>query len=95
MTQLISQFLSGGIMVGFLTIAFFFFRFWRKTGDTLFWIFAASFSVLALERILLLATSSPQALTNSVNEFRPYVYWVRFFAFLLIIVGFLVKNRKP
>jgi hypothetical protein len=38
-----SHFMSGGIMVGFLAVGFFFFRFWRKTRDSLFCVFAASF----------------------------------------------------
>jgi hypothetical protein len=94
MPQLISQFLSGGIMVGFLAIGFYFFRFWRKTRDSLFAIFAASFWVLALERILLLATATPMSVDPAGHELRPYVYWVRFFAFMLIIAGIYNKNRK-
>jgi hypothetical protein len=92
MTLLISQFLSGAIMLGFLAIGFFFFRFWRKTRDTLFAVFAASFWVLALERVLLLATIQQEE--SSYHEFRPYVYLVRFAAFMLIIVAFWLKNRK-
>jgi hypothetical protein len=94
MEILISQFISGGVMVGFLAIGLFFFRFWRKTGDSLFAVFAAAFWVLAVERILLLATTSSPFLQNSTDEFRPYVYWVRFSAFMLIIIAFLLKNRR-
>jgi hypothetical protein len=92
MTVLISQFLSGAIMLGFLAIGFFFLRFWRKTSDSLFAVFAASFWVLALERVLLLATTRQEE--TSYHEFRPYVYFVRFAAFMLIIVAFWLKNRK-
>ena len=95
MRQLISHFLSGGIMLGFLAIGFFFFRFWRQTRDVLFGVFAGAFWVLAFERILLLATSTAGASADvSVHELRPYVYWVRFFAFMLIIVAFYLKNRR-
>ncbi|HTG45650.1 MAG TPA: DUF5985 family protein [Verrucomicrobiae bacterium] len=94
MRPLISHFLSGGIFVGFLAIAFFFFRFWRKTRDTLFSVFAASFFVLAIERILLLATAAGINPDAPVHELRPYVYWVRFFAFMLIIAAFCLKNRR-
>ena len=41
-------------MVIFLTIALFFFKFWRKSRDQLFGVFAAAFLVLAAERVFLL-----------------------------------------
>ena len=91
---LISQFLSGGIMLGFLAIGFFFFRFWQKTGDSLFAVFAASFWVLAAERVLLLWLSGGIGPDSVLHEQRPYVYLIRFFAFLLIIIAFLIKNRR-
>ena len=92
MRFLISQFLSGAIMLGYLAVGFFFFRFWQRTRDSLFAVFAASFWVLAAERILLLITSGgPDA---DVHEMRPYVYLVRFTAFMLIIVAFWLKNRR-
>jgi hypothetical protein len=92
MRILISQFLSGAVMLGFLAIAYFFFRFYKRTRDSLFAVFAASFCVLAAERVLLLLTSGgPNA---GVHEMRPYVYLVRFTAFMLIIVAFWLKNRR-
>jgi hypothetical protein len=94
MRPLISQFLSGGIMVGFLAIGFFFLRFWQKTRDSLFAVFAASFWVLAVERVLLLATAAGFQPDGETHELRPYVYLIRFFAFMLIIAAFLLKNRR-
>jgi hypothetical protein len=94
MRPLISQFLSGGIMVGFLAIGLFFLRFWQKTHDSLFAVFAASFWVLAIERVLLLATAGSLQPASEVHEMRPYVYLIRFFAFMLIIAAFLLKNRR-
>jgi hypothetical protein len=92
MRYLINQFLSGAIMLGSLAIGFFFFRFWHRTRDSLFAFFAASFWVLAIERFLLLMTAGrPDA---EVHELRPYVYWVRFVAFMLILLGFWLKNRR-
>jgi|1185.fasta_scaffold152275_2 hypothetical protein len=95
MQVIISQFISGAVMMGFILIGYFFFRFWRKTHDSLFAVFAASFWVLAIERILLLITVSGLAQHSALEEFRPYVYWVRFSAFMLIIIGFYLKNRRP
>ena len=79
-------------MLGFLAIGFFFFRFWKKTSDSLFAVFAASFWVLAVERVLLLLTARGEG--DEMHELRPYVYLVRFTAFMLIIVAFWLKNRK-
>lgn len=81
-------------MVGSLAIGFFFFRFWKKTRDNLFAVFAASFWVLAAERVVLLATAGGIGPDSSLHEQRPYVYLIRFFAFMLIIVAFLMKNRR-
>ena len=82
----VTLFLSGAIMMGFLAIGFFFLRFWKKTRDALFAVFAASFWILGVERVVLLMTS-PQ------DEIRPFVYLIRFAAFVLILVGFYIKNR--
>jgi hypothetical protein len=90
---LVSQFLSGGIMVGFMACGFFFFRFWRKTRDSLFAAFAVAFWILAIERVFLLATVNLQDLTGT-HELRGYVYWIRFIAFMLLIIAFVMKNRR-
>ncbi|HWN95135.1 MAG TPA: DUF5985 family protein [Methylomirabilota bacterium] len=83
---LLNQFLHGAIMMGFLVASLFFLRFHRRTHERLFAIFAASFFVLTIERIVL-ACIHPQA------EFRPYVYVIRLIAFLLIIIAIVDKNR--
>ena len=84
--SLLNQFLNGAIMMGFLVPAIFFLRFHRRTHERLFAIFAASFFVLVIERIVL-ACVDPEA------EFRPYVYIIRLIAFLLIIIAIVDKNR--
>lgn len=94
MKSLVSQFISGAIMMGFLAIGFFFLRFWQKTRDSLFAVFAASFWVLAIERVLLLVTADGVFADVALQEQRPYVYAIRFFAFALIIAAFLMKNRR-
>jgi hypothetical protein len=91
---IISQFISGAVMLGYIVAGYFFFRFWQKTRDGLFAVFAASFWVLAVERVLLLITASGLASNLPFEEFRPYVYWVRFSAFMLIIIGVYLKNRR-
>jgi hypothetical protein len=94
MKALISQFLSGGIMVGFLACGFFFFRFWQKTRDSLFAVFATSFWILAVERVFLLATVNIGEAGAGTHALRSYVYWFRLIAFMLIIIAFLLKNRR-
>jgi hypothetical protein len=81
----IFHFISGAAMFGFLAIAFFFYRFWQKTEDRLFAAFSAAFCLLAMERIVLLATTE-------IQERAPYVYLFRFAAFMLIILAILLKN---
>jgi hypothetical protein len=78
--------LSGLVVMGDLIAAMFFARFWRRSGDTLFAIFAAAFVLLALGQVLL-------ALTNVPVEERSWIYLLRLAAFVLIIVGIVHKNR--
>jgi hypothetical protein len=64
-----------------------FFRFWRDTRDVLFVFFGAGFWILALSWTLL-------AVINPAGEGRPYIYAIRFLAFLCIIAGMIQKNRR-
>jgi hypothetical protein len=63
-----------------------FFRFFRQSRDSLFAFFGAAFWLLSLSWALL-------AVFAPAEETRPYIYGVRFAAFLLLIVGIAVKNR--
>ena len=78
--------LSGLIVAGDLVAALFFLKFWRRSADALFAIFAAAFLLLALGQALL-------ALTNVPVEERSWIYLLRLAAFTLIIVGIVHKNR--
>ena len=82
------QFLNGAICMACFTIALFFFRFWRRTADRLFFIFGAAFLLLMIERIVLVTIGAS-------HEFAPFVYLVRLLAFVLIIIGIIDKNRRP
>lgn len=79
--------LSGSLLLGYAVIGLFFLRYWRKTGDRLFGIFAIAFWVLMIERFLLL-------IVDASHEDRPYIYSVRLVAFLLIIIAIIDKNRR-
>lgn len=82
-----SQFVSGAIMMACWVVGLFFFRFWKKTEDRLFAIFAIAFWMLAIERIVL-------AVINETNEARSLIYIIRFFAYLLILWAIVDKNRS-
>jgi hypothetical protein len=84
---MLNPFLAGAATISLLVIALFFIRFWKKTHDRLFLFFASAFFVLMFERIF-------RALMPVETEWAPYVYTVRLFAFVLIIVGVVDKNRR-
>ncbi len=78
-------FVSGITFTLSLTIALFFIRFWTKTKDRLFILFAIAFTLLAIERILLV-------FFENFSEVGVPVYTVRLIAFVIIILGILDKN---
>jgi hypothetical protein len=67
--------------------ATFFLRYWRMSGDRLFAFFATAFAAMALEWL-------GQALLDLSLPGSQYVYLVRCFAFVLIIIGIADKNRR-
>ena len=81
-----SNLLSGALIMANLVIGLFFLRFWKRTRDRLFAMFAAAFWMLALNRIIL-------ASLDAQSEFRTPVYAVRLAAFVLILVAIIDKNR--
>jgi len=81
-----SGFLSGAVTFGYLLAALFFVRFWRRSADRLFLMFAVAFSLLALNQYLAWAL-------DVVSEPYSFVYGIRVLAFLLIIVAIVDKNR--
>lgn len=84
---MIYHFVSGGIMMACFAAGFFFFRFWKKTSDQLFIMFAVAFWLLAVERIML-------SYVGANNEPRPEIYLIRLSAFLVILYAIIKKNRN-
>jgi hypothetical protein len=76
--------------MGFGVAGLFFLRFWRKTRDRLFALFALAFFVMAGNRVELTLS----ALRGTRGD---HLYWVRLIAFTLILIAILDKNwfRKP
>jgi hypothetical protein len=79
-------FISGMLAASYAVAALFFLRFWRQTGDRLFGFFAASFSLLLIQRVGL--TFAP----HWIEWLAPY-YLIRLLAFALIIAAIIDKNR--
>jgi hypothetical protein len=81
------QFLWGALCMASVTVALFFLRYWKTSGDRLFGYFAIAFVALALNWMGL-------ALIDPGIESRHILYLLRLTAFVLIIVGIVDKNRR-
>ncbi|HEV2295551.1 MAG TPA: DUF5985 family protein [Tepidisphaeraceae bacterium] len=79
------KFMLGGLVMGCFVAALFFLRFWRKTRDRLFAIFAVAFSLLGANWLGLAFTQE--------NETNTWYYAVRLLAFVLILFAIIDKNR--
>lgn len=86
MTALLATFLGGALSMGYAVVALFFLRFWRRTADRLFLAFAAAFTLLAVQRVVMIAMAS--WLENEV-----WLYTIRLAAFVLILLAIIDKNR--
>ena len=80
------DFLSGAAAFGFFTCCLFFLRFWRRTRDQLFLVFALSFALLGIGQ-------SVVALAQVPTEEKGALYLIRLSAFLIILVAIYLKNR--
>lgn len=76
----------GAIAMASLVAVLFFLRFWRVTRDRFFLLFAMAFFIETLGRAAL-------GLTATAQEYEPFFYIMRLFAFALIIVAIIDKNR--
>jgi uncharacterized membrane protein HdeD (DUF308 family) len=82
---MVDGFLLGVIATTSLTAGLFFLKFWKKTRDSLFLAFGASFIIEGLNRCAVLFVQKP-------NEGSPWIYLVRLLSVLLILVAILRKN---
>ncbi|WP_141735534.1 DUF5985 family protein [Oligoflexus tunisiensis] len=81
------MFLSGIYMATFAASGFFFLKFWRRTRDQFFLLFAWACWLIAAERVALL-------LAVPEDEPRSVVYFIRLAAFILIIAAIVNKNLQ-
>jgi hypothetical protein len=77
---------AGASLMGYAVAGLFFLRFWKDTGDRFFAIFAASFLMLGLQRLLV-------SLTPQDSEHLPYLYVLRLLAYVFILIAIFDKNR--
>lgn len=78
-------FFHGMVTMGFIIAGLFFLRFWRRTKEGLFVVFALAFWLLALNQIFIAAGGSENPLLSW--EFLPSLG-----AFGLLILAILIKN---
>jgi uncharacterized membrane protein YcjF (UPF0283 family) len=78
-------FMLGGLVMGCFVAGLFFLRFWRKTRDRLFAIFALAFWLLGVNWLALAFTQQ--------DEVKTIYYAVRLLAFVLILYAIIDKNR--
>lgn len=78
--------LIGAVAVASLVAAMVFLRFWRQTRDSFFLLFATSFALDTVARVL-------SVLLRDNEEREPVVYGLRLIAYGLIIVAIWRKNR--
>jgi len=83
--MILNAFLLGVIATGSLTASAFFLKFWRRTHDSLFLFFGLAFAIEGLNRFTALYMEHP-------NQGSTLTYIVRLIAYLLILLGILIKN---
>ena len=70
-----------------LTAALFFVRYWALARDRFFVYFAVAFVALGANWALLVGR-------HARDEYTPYFYLLRLFAFVLILAAIIDKNRR-
>jgi len=81
-----ADFIAGTVAMGYLIVGLFFLRFWRRTGDGLFLIFALAFWLLTANAVTFQLAG--------ISRGEGSVYLLRLAAFALIIAGMVGKNLR-
>jgi hypothetical protein len=84
--DVMNAFASGMIAMGHATAGFFFWRFWSRTADRLFLMFALAFWLLGILRVLMMLFAEPGE--------EHFLYWFRLIGYLLILMAIVQKNWK-
>ena len=81
------NFVFGVITMGYLVSGLFFARFWARSRDPLFAIFAVAFWLLAANQAIVAVIAVPR-------EEQSWAYLLRLAAFILIAVAIIQKNAR-
>ena len=79
------EYLSGAVTLGYVVAMLFFLRFWKRTGDRLFFAFGIAFALLALNQAL-------AQWLGAADERVGYTYLLRVLGFVLILAAIIDKN---
>lgn len=82
-----TMFLDGILFLGYLSIALFFLRYWKRSHDRLFLFFAVSFALMSSHRLVM-------AGLDLRNEVGTWVYWIRLASYLLILYAVIDRNMR-
>lgn len=80
-------FMYGALAAMSATASLFFLRYWRLSADRFFLFFTVAFVALGANWALLVGR-------DPRDEYAPYIYLLRLFAFLVILAGIVDKNRR-
>ena len=81
----VADLLAGAAAIASLAVALFFLKFWRRTRDSLFLLFAAAFAIDAVGRVEL-------ALVQVSDTTEPIYFLPRLVMFSLIAIAIVTKN---
>ena len=81
-------FISGVLTMACVVVALFFLQYWRTSRDRLFAFFAVAFAAMAVDWV------GHAVVQTMATPNRPAIYLVRLFAFLVIIIAIIDKNRQ-
>jgi hypothetical protein len=83
----VNAMVQGAAVMCSLAIGLFFMRFWWKSRDRLFLMFAVAFWIFGINRLML-------TFVGSDSEHRLWLYLIRLACFSLIIYAVIDKNRR-
>jgi hypothetical protein len=79
------DFMFGAITMGYLLAGLFFLKFWKRSRDLLFAIFALAFWLLAINETIVTIIAVPR-------EEESWLYLLRLAAFTLLAIAIIQKN---
>jgi len=82
-----ANFLNGSTAMACFVAGLFFIRFWRESGDRLFFCLTAAFWIFAINYAAL-------GVLPEADERRTYVFALRLVGFVAILIGILLKDRE-